>query len=265
MIGPIRWGALDGRTPVEVPQVSLSFGRLPEAFDGFRIALLADLHYGPFVRAAFVRRVLQLVRDQRPDVLLLCGDLLNATRPFAQRLGEMLGAICDDLPVYAVLGNHEHYTDTDEFSQALEAAGVDVLVNEHRPIRRGRESSIALAGVDDPMAGRPDFHATLGGIKPGTFTILAGHNPDLADMVPGELHVDLMLCGHTHGGQVRLFGRALVTETKNRNYVSGLTAGPNFPLYISRGLGVVGLPLRVDSEPELPVITLRRGAPAAFP
>jgi len=265
MIGPVRFGALDWFTPVDVSQPTQAFARLPQGFDGFRIALLADLHYGHYVRADFVRRVLDLVGSQRVDMLLLCGDMLSNTRRFAGSLGEMLADLAGRVPCYAVLGNHERFRGTARFRRVLGEAGVELLVNAHRLIRRGLGAegpaggpAIALAGLDDPFRGRPDFHAALGGIQPGTFTILAAHRPDLADLAPAELRVDLMLCGHTHGGQVRLLRRAMVTQTRNGGYVSGWTPGPRFPMYISRGLGVVGLPLRIASEPELPIITLRR-------
>jgi len=235
MIGTIRWGVLNGRTPVQVSRVSLAFRRLPEAFDGFRVALAADLHYGPLVRSSYVRRVIELIARQRPDLVVLAGDMLKKPIPFASSLGRMLGELARQAPTYAVLGNHEHYSDAAPYRRALRSAGVDLLVNEHRligrgsavPPGRGPRETIALAGVDDFQAGRPDFHAALDGVAPGTFTLLAGHNPDLADLAGEELSVDLMLCGHT-------------------------------PLYISRGLGVSGIPLRIDCDPELPIITLRR-------
>ncbi len=258
MIGPIRWGTLDRRTPVEVSQVSLAFERLPAAFEGFRIALLADLHYGRFVRDGYVRKVLDLTKQQRPDLLVLCGDMVNLPRKRGEELMEMIAAGAGGSPIFAVPGNHERFRQSREFFRVFRAGGADVLVNERRLIRRGPAEAIALAGLDEPKWGRPDLRAALEGIDSGTFTILASHSPDLADCMPADLRADLMLSGHTHGGQVRLFGRALITKTRNRKYVSGLTAGPRFPIYISRGLGVTRIPLRFACEAELPIITLRR-------
>jgi predicted MPP superfamily phosphohydrolase len=263
MIGPIRWGAMDGRTPVEVTHVGLSLARLPEAFDGFRIAVISDLHFGRYVRATFVRRVIHLARQDKPHLVLLCGDMLSRSNPFAPILGELLAGLVGEVRTLAVLGNHEHDLRAAGSRPPLEGVGVDFLVNEHRLLGPGAgppapgKPVIAIAGVDDLRGGNPDFHAALSGIAPGTCTILAGHRPDLADLVDRRFTVDLMLCGHTHGGQVRIFGWPPVTETHNRRYVSGLVTGPGFPIYISRGLGVVGIPLRVACDPELPIITLR--------
>ena len=254
----VLWGPLDARTPIRTPQVPLHLPHLPGGFDGFRIAVVSDLHFGHYVREPFVRRVLELAMRDRPDLLVLLGDMADRDRLFVTRLARMLRPICRRVRTFAVLGNHEHYCGAGHFRRVMRSAGVEVLVNAHRLIRtpRSRGGGIAVAGVDDLHSGRPDVGAALADITPGTFTILLEHRPDLADRIDPSNRVDLMLCGHTHGGQVRLFGRALVTETRNPRYVCGLVQGPRFPVYISRGLGVTRLPLRIDCDPELPLILL---------
>ncbi len=260
-IGPLIFGPLDGHTPVEVTDVTLEFERLPRGFDGFRLAVVADLHMGHFVRAAFARRVLRLVAERKPEMLLLCGDLVDRARHFARLLARMLAELCGDIPSYAILGNHDYYSGARSLRRIISAAGVDILVNAHRLIRRpGGERAIALIGLDDLERGWPDAHAAAAGVPEGTFTILAAHDPTMADQLAPADRPDLMLAGHTHGGQVRILGIPIAKGSHNWHYVAGLTRRPGFPMYVSRGLGATGVPIRFCSPPELPIVTLRSKA-----
>lgn len=256
IIGSFILGPLGRGTPIDVTEMPMDFERLPGAFDGFRVALVMDLHFGRFVRADFVREVLELIAGLRADLLLLGGDMVDRPRHFTHQFAEMLKQTCGDIASYAILGNHDRYSGGEEFCRILRAAGVDVLVNEHRLLRRGGEA-IALAGLDDNICGTPDAHAATAGIEKGTFVILAAHNPDLADMPGRTRTADVMFAGHTHGGQVRILGRPIAKKTRNRSYMTGLVQAPGFPMYVSRGLGVTGIPIRFNSTPELPIITLR--------
>jgi len=261
MIGHVFVGPLDGSSRIYMPHVTVGVPRLSAALDGLRIALLADLHYGRFVHLSYVRRVNRLLRRVRPDVVVMCGDMVE--RSVGSRPAELAGAFAElaaDIPTYAVLGNHEYYGAVDGYCRCLRAAGVELLINEHRLIRRtGRASgpALALVGLDDCVEGTPDLQAARRGIPAGTTTLLAGHNPDLVDCLAPDTGIALMLAGHTHGGQVRILGWAPITFTRHRSYLSGLTAGPGFPIYISPGLGMTGMPLRIGTRAELPILTLR--------
>ncbi len=265
MIGPIRWGNLQERSHFEMPEVPVLSRRLPQAFEGFRIAVIADLHLGPLVGPDFLRRALERLCGARPDLVLLVGDLVERPGGSVKTLARALRPVCSRFLTCAVMGNHDYWYGLEAFRPAMAAAGVDILINEHRLLRRGPgghvddSPGIALLGLDDYLYGSPDFARAADGIENGTFTILAAHHPDQADALPPDPGVDLMLCGHTHGGQIRLFGKAPVTYTKNKRYLSGLIRGPGFPMYISRGLGCTTIPLRIGADPELPIITLRRG------
>ena len=264
MTAGFRLGPLGGRAPIACPEVEVASRRLPAVFDGFRIALLSDLHAGPFVRREYFQMVLQHLRRRRPDVVVMTGDMVEWSRAEPPYLVELLGRLVRSLPAYAVLGNHEYYGPVAEHVRRMRSAGVDVVINGRRLLgRNGRapgsgRPAIALVGLDDLKEGRPDVAGAFAGLGAGTFTIVAAHNPDLADRLGPDRPVDLMLCGHTHGGQVRLLGWTPVTFTENRRYLAGLVRGPGFPLYISRGLGPTGIPLRLGAECELPFITLRR-------
>ena len=255
---------------MDIEEVSVPLAGLPAAFDGFRIALASDIHFGRLVPLAYVRHVVRLIRSRRPDVVLLCGDTVSRGTRAVHALGAVLGELAAELPVLAVMGNHEYFGQTAYSLDMFRQAGIDVLVNRHhlleRPQHGGKQpppwhperpARLAIAGVDDLQRGKPDFAATLGQVPPGTCMILAGHSPDLADQVPPSCRVDLMLAGHTHGGQINLLGWRPVVCVRNRKYVRGLVQCPRFPMYISRGLGLTGLAIRLGSPPELPIITLR--------
>jgi len=264
MTASFRLGPLGGRIPIACPEVQVLSDRLPAAFDGFRIALLSDLHAGPFVRREYLVAVLRHLWRRRPDVAVMTGDLVEWSRAEPAYLAGLIARLARAVPTYAVLGNHEYYGPVTEHVGRMRSAGVDVVVDGWRLLGRdGRVvragcPAIALVGLDDLKEGRPDVAGAFAGLGAGTFTIVAAHNPDLADRLSRDRPVDLMVCGHTHGGQVRLLGWAPVTFTTNRRYLAGLVRGPGFPMYVSRGLGMTGVPLRIGSELELPFITLRR-------
>jgi len=263
MTWPIRFGPARATTPVDVPVVAVASARLPAAFDGFRIALAADLHLGHHVRAGYVGKLARLIASARPHLLVLGGDMLHRTVGDDHAPARLLRRLAGGRRSFAVLGNHEYAVGPDRCRRALADAGADVLVNAHRLLgpdgspAPGGGPAVAVVGLDDYVWGRPDFPAAARGVPAGTFTVLLGHNPDLAEHVRGG-PVDLMLAGHTHGGQVCPFGRPLVTYTREKRYARGLVDGPGFPIYVSRGLGTVKLPLRMGADPELPIVTLRR-------
>jgi len=263
VIPSVLLGPLGRHSRVEQTEVSLTAARLPAALDGFRIALLTDLHYGRFAGDAYWHRILAMVAAAGVDLVLLAGDMVDQPKARAADFAAPLARLARGVPTIAVLGNHEYYRGPGRYVRALTDAGVEVLLNAHRLIRRRPSGPpVALAGLDDIYQGRPDIAAAIAGIGPGTFTVCCTHSPDAADLATDDHAIDLMLAGHTHGGQVRIFGKAVVTYTRNKRYVSGLIAGPRFPIYVSRGLGVTGIPLRVDADPELAFITLRTPGPA---
>jgi len=239
--------------------------------------VLTDLHYGPFVRAGFVRRVVERARGLRLDLAVLGGDMINRPGPPAAELAGMLAPLAAEVPTFAVLGSHDYVGGgAGRYCDHMRSVGVEVLVNANRLLTRGGAERIGLLGLDDYHQGTPRPRAAFAGLPEGLFTLLAVHCPDLLDGVAdagrvdlalcGHTHggqvadagrVDLALCGHTHGGQIAFFGWAPVTFTRNRRYRRGLIEGPGFPAYVSRGLGMTGLPIRLGASPELPVITLR--------
>lgn len=252
-------GRLDQRTPIRLRRVSLPIAHLPAEMAGFRIAFLPDLHLGRLVKPSFVRKALRLGADLKAPAMVLGGDIVGRPDRHALALPALLAELPREQAVYAVLGNHEYYAGGQDIARLLADGGARLLVNEHvligsdgRPADDGPR--LALVGLDDCFQGRPDYDAALRGIAPGVCTLLLGHSPDLADL-PGA-RGDLMLSGHTHGGQVRVGSFIPAKQTMNRKYVEGLVRGPHFPIFISRGLGITGVALRLCCPPELWEITL---------
>ncbi|GGI83927.1 metallophosphoesterase [Deinococcus wulumuqiensis] len=239
-----------------------------------RLALLTDLHYGLYIGAGSARRWVDATLAQRPDLILLGGDLVDrrfagaqGSRPLGALLAE-LGRLRAPLGVYAVWGNHDYgsfgrygtrrlgppVTDwaarREALRLALERQGVTVLLNGGRPLR----DDLWLGGVDDLWLGEPDVAAALRGAGRRA-TVLLSHNPDVLLQLPAQ--PGLTLSGHTHGGQVRLPWVGALQVPADPRFTAGWVQGPQgAPAYVSRGLGMSGLPFRNLCKPEITLLTL---------
>ncbi len=246
--------------------------RLPPAFDGYTVCQVSDLHTSQMGRRE------RLIRDlmgtlPAPDLVAVTGDLVHTPRGIPPFL-ELARSFQARDGVYAIFGNSEHKNGVrpHAFARTLADSGIPPLLNRHVLLTRG-ESRIALAGVDDPVNDRDRLPDALEGIPDGVFTLLLMHSPDgIAEAVVRG--VDVVLAGHTHGGQVRLpfYGAAHTHTLLGRRMSDGYYAAKRLrraigirpgrtQLYVTRGLGVSGLALRFLAPPELTIITLRRGAP----
>ncbi|AIZ45554.1 metallophosphoesterase [Deinococcus radiopugnans] len=245
---------------------------LPGLTRPVRVALLTDLHYGLFIYGGSVRAWVDATNAAKADLIVLGGDQMDyrADEPPTGLLTE-LKRLKAPLGVYGVWGNHDygsfgkyyspHYgprrDDWPQVRESLRAAyaeaGVTILRNEGRRVRE----DLYLAGVDDLWEGEVDLGAALAGKPVQGATLLVSHNPDLLpDLPPGP---GLVLCGHTHGGQIRLplIGAPVVPSRYGQRYAMGWVTGAHgTPAYVSRGLGLSGVPLRNLCEPEVALFTL---------
>jgi predicted MPP superfamily phosphohydrolase len=256
-------GELERHWP-DVHHVSIRLSNLPEDFRGFRIVQLADFHYGEYSEPSYLRAVVATTNLLKPDLITLTGDFISAG-PLVRRISQQYAHHCAALlghlecPLrYAVMGNHDAIVGRHAVTEALASHGIPVLHNQAVPIERdGRR--LWLAGLADALIGNEaDLDAVLPkGRDPRTEPlILMGHEPDYADTVTGS-GVDLMLSGHTHGGQVRIpFMAPFDLPPLGKKYVSGLFGVGDLQLYVTRGLGTVGVPFRFRCRPEITVITL---------
>lgn len=231
---------------------------LPERFEGFRITQLTDIHHSSIVPLAEIRRVVDLAQRTNPDLCVLTGDYTTTYRRFIEPCAEALAPLRAREGVWAVLGNHDHYTDPELTRRALQRHGVTVLDNQQTTLRRGPDA-LQLSGIDDWTWNAVDWRRAFDGLNPQTPTILLSHQPRVLDFHQTR-DVSLILSGHTHGGQINLplVGTPARFVTKDLKYDRGLFRRGDTQLYVSSGTGVIGLPLRFGVRPEIAVLRLRR-------
>ncbi|HEX3435400.1 MAG TPA: metallophosphoesterase [Pseudacidobacterium sp.] len=253
------------RHEIDIVQRTIIINGLPEAFKGFRIVQVSDIHLREFTEPAFLKLVLHEVNALKPDLVALTGDYVSygpiekrRAIGWAYECGELLTRIQCPLR-YSVLGNHDCIVDPDAATDALTTHGIPVLSNESVPLERDGKR-IWIAGVADALEGpiRSDFAKAF----PKTANadnervILMAHEPDVAPNA-AKYGYDLMLSGHTHGGQIRIpFLPAMHLPPLGQKYVEGHFQVESMQLYVNRGIGTVELPFRFNCPPEITVITL---------
>src|SRR5215472_16550061 len=229
--------------------------RLPKSLNGFRIVQLSDLHYGPLTSEQQIRRAVETANNLEPDIIALTGDYISHERRYATRCADLVGGLRARCGVYAVLGNHDHWTDAALITDLFRAEGIRVLINEGMRVD-SRGESFWLAGVDDTMVGLEDLSLALAGSREDEMKLLLAHNPIILRRA-ARAGVDLVLSGHTHGGQVTLRSEKGRSGRPHRRLLRGLGRRGNTQIYVSRGLGTVVLPIRYGCPPEVAVLELR--------
>jgi uncharacterized protein len=255
---PAVYGGLVEAWAYEVTETVIRIKELPERFEGFRIAQVSDVHHGRLVSIEEVRRVVGLANEARADMVALTGDYTTSYRDYVEPCAEALAELSAPEGVWAVLGNHDHKTDGPLTRQALRRRGINVLTNQNTELRRGADT-LQLAGVDDWGWGKADFARAMRGVDTSRPSVLLSHEPMALD-VPETRGVSLILSGHTHGGQVTLplVGAPAAYVWKHLKYLRGAYESEGTQLYVSRGTGVIGVPVRLGARPEVAVLRLQR-------
>jgi len=252
----VVYGLFEARRVPRVKEREVRLDGLDPALDGLRLAVLTDTHYGPIDRSRWSARVVDVVNGLRPDLVVHLGDLADGSVDRRGRQVDPLGDVRAPHGRYYILGNHEYYTGAAPWVEHMRGLGWEPLVNRHAVIGGG----LVLAGVDDltgvggTLGGGPDLAAALDGADPALPVLLLAHQPGQV-AAAAAAGVDLQISGHTHGGQIWPF-HFLVRATQPA--VAGLSRhGARTQLYISRGTGFWGPPLRVFAPSEITVLTLR--------
>lgn len=253
-----------------VLRVDVPIAGLPRAFDGMTIAQLSDLHAGSLFSDAPMREAVEIVNRLRPDLVVLTGDYVNHDVAETPLILPSLNDLQADLGVYGCLGNHDHYADTNRLVDQIGSTPVDLLINAHRTLEIDG-ARLHVIGTDNTGFRQhyADLPQAVSGIEPGgeSARILLAHDPTFWDheVRPGYEDIDLMVCGHTHGGQFGIEMGPLRWSLAQVRYDrwAGLYREPRAGggeqfLYVNRGIGTVGPPLRLGIPPEITLLTLRR-------
>jgi uncharacterized protein len=246
---------------VRLTRTTLELPAWPAELDGLRVAVISDLHTGaPHVPVEKVERVVARVGEEAPDLIALLGDyadprVMGASPVRPEDVAGALGRLEAPLGVLAVLGNHDWAEGGREMAAALRTAGVVVLENDATEAGRG----LWVAGVADARTRRVDLAVALSGVPSDAPLLLLSHDPDVFPRVPAR--VALTLSGHTHGAQVDLpLVRERVTPSRfGARYAGGVFEEDGRLLFVSRGVGTSGLPVRFLAPPEVALLTLRSG------
>jgi len=258
--------------PQRVQVRSYSFGVrwLPDALDSLRIAHVSDTHLGPFISRRFLEGVMEQVNEHQPDLVFLTGDYVHRHPSFIGDAVGLLEMLQPRIGTLAVLGNHDHWEGADACRAAFARTGIPLL-DQNRVFltARGLTDSmpggegLCIAGVGDLWEDSVDFGAVLGDVPREMQRLVLSHNPDTALMTNRE-RVDIMFAGHTHGGQVLLpfVGAPVSVSRYGDRFQGGQCEGDGFPVIVSRGIGLAGIPLRFRVPPEFGIITLTRSGAA---
>ena len=248
------------RDHVEVSRVAMKITELPDEFVGLTIAQLSDIHHGRYTGLDYINRCIEIVNGLNPDMIALTGDFTYGGKRYIEPCVELFRNLKAPIGVYAVLGNHDYYVGASHVSRALRNAGCNLLIDAQDRLEH-RGSKLCLLGVDDLYYGNTNFYDLMGRLPKDLRTIVFSHNPDfIEEFAVREYHMDFMIAGHTHGGQIRfpLIGSPHISSSYGQRYARGLHRNGSMQVYTTRGIGTVVVPSRFDCPPEIAFYTLER-------
>jgi uncharacterized protein len=255
--GVLGFGVITRKTNIQLREVDVGICGLPRDLDGLRMVQLTDIHLSPFFTPADLERAIGIANEMRAHIALVTGDIINTKHDPLDRGLELLRHLRSDAGIYGCLGNHEWYPGCEEYATNYGARlGIRFFDRSAETLRFG-DARLRLCGVRHQSTPRYYLHRTEQLIEPDAFHVLLSHNPDVFP-VAARKGFDLTIAGHTHGGQINL-------EILNSNlnvariftpYVDGVYRIDDAAIFVSRGLGTVGPPLRLGAPPEVALIRL---------
>jgi predicted MPP superfamily phosphohydrolase len=262
------YGLLYGRLNLETTAQPIRLARLPGAFEGFRICQLSDIHIGPFMPASEIRKYVAIANALKPDLTVLTGDFVTSDPTTEQPVVEALSGLRAPFGVFGSLGNHDGWAGVENsITELFRQVGVRILRGTNVEIAVGADT-LNLIGVDFQSHRRfgpsTPVARLLGNIESviarDRVNILLSHNPDTFPRA-AELGIDLSLAGHTHGGQaaIEFISPEIAPSRLVTPYVAGLFHRPGGQLYVNRGIGTIGIPIRIGAPPEITLYSLTRG------
>jgi predicted MPP superfamily phosphohydrolase len=257
----LAYGALVERLDFRVREVDVPIPGLPAGLDGLRLLHLSDIHLSAFLSESQLARVIDAANDLRPHLAAVTGDLISARGDPIDACIRQLARLKTDAGVAACLGNHERFAGAEDYAAAAGArAGIHFLRGQSRPFRFG-DANLHVAGVDyQPLFQKANY---LRGadrlVAHGEMNLLLSHNPDVFPVAARQGY-NLMLAGHTHGGQVsvEILDQAINPARFVTPYVYGLYHMGTAAAYVTRGIGTIGIPVRIGAPPEISLLRLRK-------
>ncbi|MBI5954693.1 MAG: metallophosphoesterase [Chloroflexi bacterium] len=248
---------------VDVNEVEINLPSLPEAFSGFRILQLSDIHMGGWMNRERLAETVQLALAQQVDLIALTGDYLfgHSWNSHLELSGadfvEEISELTREHLTLGILGNHDHWTNAEFVREMLTASGVIELENDVFPLEQDNQR-LFIAGVDDIWEKKYDLERVTDKLPRDGAAILLAHEPDFADVSAKTGRFDLQLSGHSHGGQVVIpFFGAPILPHLGEKYYSGLYKVRDMWQYTNRGIGMIEPAVRLNCRPEITVFTLR--------
>ena len=254
----LAWSFFIEKEIIKIEKISLEIKNLPPSFKGLKIIQLSDFHSKNFGKME--ARILASLKTLNPDFIFITGDIvdwttkdLDSCKAFWQKLSESYPG-----KIFGVLGNHEHRNlKFKTIKSLLDESGIKILINESVELERGGQF-IYLVGVDDPHLKHDDVEKAMQGVKIGMSKIMIAHSPEILRNIKDK-NIDLVLTGHTHGGQINIpFITDFFLPLKyDKKYKKGLFEEDSTLMYVNRGIGTTTFPFRLNSTPEITLITLK--------
>lgn len=259
-MGVIAYGLIEPYTQ-RIKRYKVYHPHVPESFGGLRVIFLADIHYGRTIKRASMLRLVERVNKMEPDVILLGGDYVM-DQQYIRPCFELLSHLKSAYGTYAVLGNHDVVEGCEETLCAMKKAGIHSLHND--AIWIGEEERIRIGGVGDLRTQTQDLEPTLRSVTAEDFVVLLTHNPRYVYQLKADMPIDLVLAGHTHGGQfaplkyLRRVTPGVVKRRTGLEFLAGRKRRDQMDVIVSNGIGTAKFPLRVATSPEIVEIILEK-------
>ncbi|HKV55955.1 MAG TPA: metallophosphoesterase [Candidatus Binataceae bacterium] len=246
---------------IDVVRLDLPVRGLPSSLDGVAACQISDFHLDRDEDVARLEQAVKTINRQHPDLVFLTGDYFSGPETMRRYLGAFRNAIAGLTPaagLFAIAGNHDHWSSISVIGEALRGAGAQVLANEHQRVAL-RGERLVIVGIDDLWSRRAEPARAFRGVSPHDCSIVLAHNPDTA-LYTRHLAPGVMLCGHTHGGVVRIpfYGSPINSILRiGKQFYAGLNRYGEFYIYTNRGLGTFWLRIRINCRPEISRFRLR--------
>jgi len=242
---------------MKISYFTFSHRDIPENFSQKRIVFVSDFHCGFGFGADRVSQIVKKINELNPDIVVLGGDYVDSSKNYIDICFGELKNLRSKYGVYGVLGNHDYLVGDGAIKEAMVKASIIVLDNDSRWLEISGQK-IKIGGVGDFLKGTAILQPTIRDVEKKDFVVLVVHNPSFFDKISEK--IDLVLSGHTHGGQITFFGfwRPFFELKYGSKYISGVYRSKNSTLLVSNGVGTTILPIRFFARPEINVITLER-------